>query len=82
MAQDKQDKRLEREIQLGQQLQDNKKELKEIIASGKEDEKTLQRKIKLTQRDIRAIKEQQKVTNASAIAENEAVELGLEGSIK
>ena len=38
-------------------------------------EKSLQRKIKLTQRDIRALKEQQKVTNASAIAENEAVNI-------
>ena len=38
-------------------------------------EKRLQRKIKLTERDIRAIKEQQKVTDASAIAENEAVNI-------
>ena len=38
-------------------------------------EKRLQRKILLTKRDIRAIKEQQKVTNASAIAENEAINI-------
>jgi len=38
-------------------------------------EKRLQRKIKLTQRDIRALKEQQKVTNASANAENEAINI-------
>ena len=38
-------------------------------------EKRLQRKILLTRRDIRALQEQQKVTNASAIAENEAVNI-------
>ena len=38
-------------------------------------EKRLERKIKLTKRDIRALKEQQKVTNASANAENEAINI-------
>ena len=60
-ARGKQDQRLEREQQLGQELKTNKKELNEIIASGKTDAKTTKRKAELTKQINKDLKEQKKL---------------------